>query len=654
MKFEILPALEEVRNRFLLVKHNSKELIDTTLRDWDDPVLCEHLVNKGNLAIATGPVDETKSLIVIDCESPDFSNYLDENLPKTFEIITPRGAQHKYYFVDNDSVASRRDIISFDGEFVGHIVGESFHKDKIDYVLTYPSRFVENKEDISKEYAHVKGYRPVDVSQKIAHITYLDLENILHTYINGIKKLLKKMNVQDLLMPDSDDLSKIRYDSHYVVRKLKEAFGIISDESKNIYIYNDGYYYPNGERYIGWILTSLFNHSEEFSKYFTSNKLKETINILINESFISREKYNNPRYIPLKNCVYDLASDKVRESSKELYLTTPLNVFYDPKAQPTKFLQFLEEVADPNDIPAIQEMFGYCLCRDYSIQKAFLFVGSGRNGKSTLLNVLIALLGRHNVSSISLHDLENNRFASYQLYGKLANIFPELPSKHLSSTTKFKALTGGDDIYFEQKGRDGFTAKNTAKLIFSTNKLPTINDVSPAFFRRWIIFKFENEFDESKADPYLLEKLTTREELSGIFNWALEGLKRLQKNKCFTNADRNIQNIMKEYFSNSDSVYSFAILRLEEKPDAVISKEDLYNEYIKFCNQNNLDAVTKVMFGNKLPLIIPAQSHMMRLQGKITRVWKNISLKDDEQGDISVNFTKLGDFGERGVDDGVS
>jgi len=314
-------------------------------------------------------------------------------------------------------------------------------------------------------------------------------------------------------------------------------------------------------------------------------------------------------------------------------------------------LKFLEEVADPDDIPAIQEMFGYCLYRDYPIQKAFLFVGSGRNGKSTLLNVLIALLGRQNVSSVSLHDLENNRFASYQLYGKLANIFPELPSRHLSSTTKFKALTGGDDIYFEQKGRDGFTSKNTAKLIFSTNQLPTTSDLSQAFFRRWVIFKFENEFDETKADPYLLEKLTTREELSGIFNWALEGLKRLLKNGCFTNAEKNLNEIMKEYLTNSESIYSFAMTCLDEKEGAYITKDDLYNEYVNFCNKNSLTSISKVTVGHRLPMILPSiRTAVMKIDNKSVKVWKNVVMK--EEGVSVLTQTTLNTLG--GVNDGVS
>src|SRR5208283_2759033 len=96
----------------------------------------------------------------------------------------------------------------------------------------------------------------------------------------------------------------------------------------------------------------------------------------------------------------------------------------------------------------------------------------------------------------------------------------------------FKMLTGGDSIGTEKKFKDEYSFVNYAKLIFSANKPPKVTDEdSYAFWRRWILIEFPNQFGDDKKDPEILNKLTAEAELSGLLNWALEGLARLRQQK---------------------------------------------------------------------------------------------------------------------------
>ena len=105
---------------------------------------------------------------------------------------------------------------------------------------------------------------------------------------------------------------------------------------------------------------------------------------------------------------------------------------YDPNAECPLIQKFLEEITgSKEDAEILIEVIGYCLYRSYPIQKALMLVGDGANGKTTFLRLLTRFLGHQNVSNRSLHELETNRFAKASLFGKLANIYDDLPDKTL-------------------------------------------------------------------------------------------------------------------------------------------------------------------------------------------------------------------------------
>ena len=137
---------------------------------------------------------------------------------------------------------------------------------------------------------------------------------------------------------------------------------------------------------------------------------------------------------------------------------------------------------------------------------------------------------------MSLHKLESDKFAAARLVGKLANICPDLPSDHLTGTSVFKAITGGDPLTTEYKFRDSFEFMPFCRLVFSANYLPRSGDASHAFFRRWQVIPFENTIPPEKQIPQnvLDGQLQTAAELSGLLNRALLALARLQENRGFS------------------------------------------------------------------------------------------------------------------------
>jgi len=216
-----------------------------------------------------------------------------------------------------------------------------------------------------------------------------------------------------------------------------------------------------------------------------------------------------------------------------------------------------------------------------------MFLGGGRNGKSTCLNLLKRFLGEKNVSNQELYALIVNRFATATLYAKLANIAADISNKALERTGLFKSLTGADGIHGEKKFKDGFDFNSYAKLIFSANTLPKSEDNTYAFFSRWILISFPNTFEGKNCNQYMLDEITTPEEISGLFNWAIEGLQRLLASGSFSYG-KTVEEVMEQYKTMSDPVYAYCQEFLKTETGKHILKEKLREHYVKWCKKNKL------------------------------------------------------------------
>jgi len=177
------------------------------------------------------------------------------------------------------------------------------------------------------------------------------------------------------------------------------------------------------------------------------------------------------------------------------------------------------------------DILGDLLTPDHSIWKAICLVGEWGNGKSAFLDLAANFVGTENVCHLSLQRLELDRFSAARLYGKLANICPDLPSDRLSSSAMFKSITGCDHITAEFKYRDSFEFTPVVRLLFSANQLPPSNETAQAFFYRWLIVSFPNRFRHTRRETprsILQHQLCARGELSGALNKALAALQRVR------------------------------------------------------------------------------------------------------------------------------
>jgi putative DNA primase/helicase len=299
-------------------------------------------------------------------------------------------------------------------------------------------------------------------------------------------------------------------------------------------------------------------------------------------------------------------------------------------------LKFLDEiVSTPDDKQAIIEFIGYMLFKMYVYEIIMLLVGEGANGKSILFSVIKDFLGSENITSVTPQQLEKRPFASANLHGKLACIAGDIPSQPLQHTSWLKKLTGGDVVHAEHKNQDPFDFLNHAKLIFSANQVPESWDSSTAFYRRFRIIDFPNQFTPEDKNylprDQLLEKLTSEKEKSGILNIALEGLKRLRSQGQLT-GESTITKKRLDYIKRSDPAHYFFERFIEHDVQApYFPKSYLYDFYVKFCHSINKVPIADQTFGKKMKRLVPYVGESRPHEGdKRVTVWTGLSFDQIE------------------------
>jgi putative DNA primase/helicase len=337
--------------------------------------------------------------------------------------------------------------------------------------------------------------------------------------------------------------------------------------------------------------------------------------------------------INVQNGLVDVKTRSLRSHDPAFLSAVQLSVNYDPRATCPATERFVTDVY-PDDAHAIAWQLRAWLMLPYmSLQQAVLLLGEGANGKSTELAAITAFIGQRNIAGISLHKIETDRFAAARLVGKLANICPDLPSEHLSSTSVFKALTGGDIIVAERKFQDSFEFQPFARLVFSANHPPRSADASHAFFRRWVVVPFDRTFDPDEQVPRaeLDARLADPAELSGVLNKAMDALTALLADG-FTDTP-SITAAWSEFRQTTDPLTAWLERETVPGADNFVLKIDLRGAYNRQADQAARPPVTPHAMTKAVRRVYPDLRHGQRtINGRVQDCWIGLGLAAKDHG----------------------
>lgn len=385
-------------------------------------------------------------------------------------------------------------------------------------------------------------------------------------------------------------------------------------------IYENGVYNISGEKEAGRIIMDYM--LPNYCIMASIRDCRDQWDILVSKDF---DDFNrNPYLVNVRNGLLDIRDMSFKEHTPSYLSTVQLNVEYNPQVDCPQFKKFLNEVLDCKLIPLVQEIVGYLLTTNTASQKAFVFWGPARTGKSTLLWVVeYLLLGKKNVSNIPWQEI-GDKFKTAELLGKLANVFSDLPSKSIDDTGIFKVVTGEDYLMAEKKNKNPFKFKPFARLVFSCNELPrNYVERTEGFYRRLIIVPFNRQIEKSKIDKALKYKFQREKE--GILNWALEGLKRLYENNFEFSENELTDGVKKEYKYENNNVLLFVSENCEIGSEFNCSRGEFYDRYKEFCEENGLRALSQIKFNKEVEYNFP----VVKKRYSNSRCWQGLRLKED-------------------------
>lgn len=309
--------------------------------------------------------------------------------------------------------------------------------------------------------------------------------------------------------------------------------------------------------------------------------------------------------INLQNGTFEISQQgtRLKPFDRSDFITYQLPFKYEPHAKAPLFEDYLNRVLpDPERQRVLAEYLGFVFMKNgsYSLkeEKILILYGTGANGKSVFFEIVNALLGEDNVSNYSLQSITNNNgYFRAKLANKLLNYASEINSDF--DITIFKQMASGEPVDARLPYGQPFKLKHYAKLIFNCNELPKDVEHTDAFYRRFLIIPFEVTIPPHEQDKSLHTKIIEKE-LSGIFNWVLEGLNRLLKQKGFSDC-KAAREAVKQYKTDTNSVEMFISEReyISSLTNYRLIKE-LYLEYRAFCYEDGMTPFKKTNFIKQL------------------------------------------------------
>ena len=342
--------------------------------------------------------------------------------------------------------------------------------------------------------------------------------------------------------------------------------------------------------------TIIKEETEKLIPNCSTHDRREVINKIKAQTYTDLENFDSdPNLITLENGIFSLESMQLTPHTPEHLSRVLLPVEYhkpefediEDNLKDTLFWKYLKnsftvnEIFRKEDFESILEIVASFFIKRHVDEKAIMLLGSGENGKSVLLNYIVSILGKDNVAEIPLQDLSNDKFMTADLDGKSANIFPDLEQNELRHTGKIKAIVSNEGIQVQRKHGHPFTLYPFVKLIFSANRFPKVFDQNQGFFRRWIIIKWERNFEnDPQRIEYLREKLANnRDEINKVFSCLISISKKLNTVGKFTHS-KDWKTNQRDWNENADPLDDFDTHYIKDS-DFNKTKRETYQFYKK-------------------------------------------------------------------------
>ena len=347
---------------------------------------------------------------------------------------------------------------------------------------------------------------------------------------------------------------------------------------------------------------TYLKYIKTLGNYNTRKKILEDSQ---SKMFISQTDFDkNKDLYNCQNGTLNLKTSKFTNHNPDDLLSKISNVVYNPKANCPQFKKFMNEIMlhNKNKIDFLQKILGYSLTAETLLEKCFILYGkTTRNGKGTLMDTILYMLGDYGMTAVpetlALKKWKDSSKASgdiARLNGCRCVNIPEPSHDMVIDSALLKTLTGRDKITARFLNQNEFEFYPMFKLFINSNYLPIINDDTVFKSNRINVITFDKHFTEEEQDKTLKDKLKEENELSGIFNWCLEGLNNFYEEGLTT--PKEIEDTTAEYEKKNDKIDKFFKQELVKNSKKNVSCNNTYNKYCEWCDKNKLPYLSKGEF----------------------------------------------------------
>lgn len=611
------------KNRF--VKCRGKVRIDKDLASRHEAV--KHLRKGGQVGWWISP-----GYIVVDIDEgrPQALKALKKLGIKTMMMKTPKGV-HLVFKTDKEFPQKTSVVLpcglkcDFRCADKGYIVlpwnsGKTRHFSKCKEVAPLPLEFtplLDRKESLlnmadgdgrnNALFGHLMAYKNAGASRKqiaaMARVINSEIfedplsDDELHKIVNSTKRYKAKEPVQDDVSKNpyllyNKDGGVVGVNARAIVDSFVEG-GLVFVLGGEAYLYENGVYTPQSSK-----VRQQIQEKIAMDKYITAPKIMEIFRLLIDDVRLQKtdaELNPNKKLINFQNGVWDIEKGELLPHSPAYFQTLqiPHRIGKYTKFKNTRFYNFMMKTRLPkDDIKMILDYMAYSLTLENGLKTFMCLYGKSNTGKSVLLRFMESLVGKSNVSALSMHEL-SQRFYPAQLHNTLLNSCGDNGSLPLSSIENLKKITGGDPIMHEHKGKEPFFFTPFCKLIFSFNQLPLqLEEKSNAFYERMRILYMNTPI---KLSEDYVKSLWSENSIEELIPFLLKRLP-LKTVRHTLQSDIQVENLRRD----SDSLYAFLKDRCTIGDGERIEKSVLFDSYVEYCADNGREAHKKHNFMRNL------------------------------------------------------
>jgi P4 family phage/plasmid primase-like protien len=371
----------------------------------------------------------------------------------------------------------------------------------------------------------------------------------------------------------------------------------------------------------------------------------------IGEKFLPVELDRFDQDRMLFNCAngtIDLKTSELCPHRREDYITTTSPVEYDPTAECPLWMDFLSDVTAGNGelIRYLQRAVGYSLTGLTVEHCMFILWGTGRNGKSTFLEVIQHLMGEYSKAA------HMNTFMQKKQDEGIPNDLAALASARFVAAmesddgkrlaeAKIKQITGGDTVTARFLHKEFFQFQPQFKIWLGTNHKPTIYGTDEGIWRRIRLIPFEVYIPDSKKDETLTQKLIS--EAPGILNWALQGLEEYRLHGMME--PDIVKASTDDYRASQDWMTRFLGEVTEPSPEDNIPARKLYEKYADWCSRTGEFKLKEAKFAEGMQQKGMKSKEKRQQDGSKKMAYEGMKLRDGMSG-FSMGETPLSSLDE--------